>query len=120
MPFAAGPNLELATIHQEDLVIVVPPSHALARKPVVRLCETVNETYVLYDRAHAPGFHDFVLGILNRAGVIPEVSQIAHSHTKTPTTPGRLKAPGSGKYWKPGSLFYGKTKRGSNDDGDED
>ena len=77
MPFAAGPNLELATIHQEDLVIVVPSSHALARKPVVRLCETVNETYVLYDRAHAPGFHDFVLGILNRAGVIPEVSQIA-------------------------------------------
>jgi DNA-binding transcriptional LysR family regulator len=77
MPFAAGPNLEVATIHQEDFVIVVPSCHALARKSAVRLRETVNEAYVLYDRAHAPGFHDIVLGILNRAGVIPEVSQIA-------------------------------------------
>ena len=77
MPFAAGPNLEVAPIHQENFLIVVPSSHALARKSAVRLSETANETYVLYDRAHAPGFHDFVLGILNRAGVIPAVSQVA-------------------------------------------
>jgi DNA-binding transcriptional LysR family regulator len=77
MPFATGPNLELAPIHQENFLIVVPSSHALARKSAVRLHETANETYVLYDRAHAPGFHDFVLGILNRVGVIPAVSQVA-------------------------------------------
>jgi DNA-binding transcriptional LysR family regulator len=77
MPFATGPNLEVAPIHREDFLIVVPSSHRLARKPGVRLRETVNETYVLYDRAHAPGFHDFVLGILSRAGVIPAVSQVA-------------------------------------------
>jgi DNA-binding transcriptional LysR family regulator len=77
MPFNAGPNLEAAPIHQEEFVLVVPSSHVLARKSGVRLCQTVNETYVLYDRAHAPGFHDFVLGILNRGGVIPTVSQVA-------------------------------------------
>jgi DNA-binding transcriptional LysR family regulator len=77
MPFSSGPNLEVAPIHQEEFVLVVPSSHALARKPAVRLRDTACETYVLYDRAHAPGFHDFVLGILNRAGVIPAVSQVA-------------------------------------------
>ena len=54
MPFAAGPNLEVAPIHQENFLIVVPSSHALARKSAVRLSETANETFVLYDRAHAP------------------------------------------------------------------
>jgi DNA-binding transcriptional LysR family regulator len=77
MPFSAGPNLEVAAIHREDFVLAVPSAHPLARKPSVRLHETVNETFVLYDRPHAPGFHDFVLGILNRAGVIPAVSQVA-------------------------------------------
>jgi DNA-binding transcriptional LysR family regulator len=77
MPFSTGPNLEVSPIHQEEFVLVVPSSHALARKPAVRLRDTAHETFVLYDRAHAPGFHDFVLGILSRAGVIPAVSQVA-------------------------------------------
>jgi len=77
MPFSTGPNLEFAPVHQEEFVLVVPSSHTLARKSGIRLRETANETYVFYDRPHAPGFHDFVLGILNRAGVIPAVSQVA-------------------------------------------
>ena len=77
MPFSTGPNLDLAPIHQEDFVLVVPSSHALARKPAVRLRDTAKDTYVLYDRTHAPGFHDFVLGILSRTGVIPAVAQVA-------------------------------------------
>lgn len=77
MPFATGPNLEVRPIHREDFVLVVPASHLLAKKSAVRLRETAGETYVLYDRRHAPGFHDFVLGILSRAGVIPIVSQVA-------------------------------------------
>jgi DNA-binding transcriptional LysR family regulator len=77
MPFNSGPNLEVAAIHEEAFVVVVPSSHALARKSGVRLRETANETFVLYDRSHAPGFHDFVLGILTRVGVIPSVSQVA-------------------------------------------
>jgi hypothetical protein len=47
------------------------------KKSAVRLRETANETYVLYERAHGPGFHDLVLGILNGAGVIPSISQVA-------------------------------------------
>jgi len=77
MPCAPGPNLEAAPIHQENFVLVVPSSHPLARKSAVRLRQTANETYVLYDRTRAPGFHDFVLRILSQAGVIPAVSQVA-------------------------------------------
>ena len=77
MPFVGGPAVEVIPIHREPFVIVVPSSHRLARKSAVRLRETANETYVLYERAHAPGFHDLVLGILNRARVIPEVFQVA-------------------------------------------
>jgi len=77
MPFNTGPNLEVAPVHQEEFVLVVPSSHTLARKSGIRLGETANETYVLYDRPHAPGFHDLLLKILNQAGVIPTVSQVA-------------------------------------------
>jgi DNA-binding transcriptional LysR family regulator len=79
MPFVGGPAVEVIPIHREPFVMVVPSSHRLARKSAVRLRETANETYVLYvyERAHAPGFHDLVLGILNRARVIPEVFQVA-------------------------------------------
>jgi DNA-binding transcriptional LysR family regulator len=77
MPFAGGPAVEVVPIHQEPFVVVVPSSHPLARKSAVRLRETANETYVLYERAHAPGFHDLVLGILKRATVIPAICQVA-------------------------------------------
>jgi DNA-binding transcriptional LysR family regulator len=77
MPFIGGPSVEVVPILEEQLVIVVPSSHSLAKKSSVRLRETANETYVLYERAHAPGFHDLVVTILNDAGVIPTVNQVA-------------------------------------------
>ena len=77
MPFIPGPEIEVMPIHKEQFVIVVPASHPLAKKPSVRLSETADETYVLYERTHAPGFHDLVLGILSHAGVIPGVIQVA-------------------------------------------
>jgi hypothetical protein len=63
------PSCELSVqpesaVRSTNSCILVPSSHALARKSAVRLRETANETYVLYDRVHAPGLHDFVLGIL--------------------------------------------------------
>jgi DNA-binding transcriptional LysR family regulator len=77
MPFIGGPEIEVMPIHKEQFVIVVPASHPLAKKSSVRLSDTADETYVLYERAHAPGFHDLVLGILNRANVIPGIIQVA-------------------------------------------
>ena len=53
MPFAGSPGVDVVPIHQEPFVMVVPSSHPLARKSGLRLRETANETYVLYERAHA-------------------------------------------------------------------
>jgi DNA-binding transcriptional LysR family regulator len=75
MPFIGGPSVEVVPIHEEQFVIVLPSSHSLAKKSSVRLRETANETYVLYERAHAPGFHDLMVTILSGAGVMPAVDQ---------------------------------------------
>jgi DNA-binding transcriptional LysR family regulator len=32
---------------------------------------------VMYERTHAPGFHDLVFGMLRNAGIVPHVSQTA-------------------------------------------
>ena len=77
MPFIGSPEIEAMPIHKEQFVIVVPASHPLAKKSSVRLSETADETYVFYERAHAPGFHDLVRGILNRADVTPGIIQVA-------------------------------------------
>jgi DNA-binding transcriptional LysR family regulator len=37
----------------------------------VRLREAASEDFVMYDRTHAPGFHDLVFGMLRNAGIVP-------------------------------------------------
>jgi len=49
MPFATGPNLEVAPIHQENFLLVVPSSHALARKSAVRLARRM---FSMTERMH--------------------------------------------------------------------
>jgi DNA-binding transcriptional LysR family regulator len=57
MPFVSGtPSLEVALIQQEPWILAVPASHALAKKSAVRLCETADESYVLYERRHSLHF----------------------------------------------------------------
>src|SRR5260221_12949322 len=60
MLVVGGPTVEVIPIHQEPCLKVVPSSHPLARKSAVGLREAAKETYVFYERAHAPGFHDLV------------------------------------------------------------
>jgi DNA-binding transcriptional LysR family regulator len=43
----------------------------------VRLREVSGESFVMYQRAYAPGFHDQILGMLRDAGIVPYVSQTA-------------------------------------------
>jgi len=43
----------------------------------VRLSEVASQDFVMYERTHAPGFHDLVFGMLRKAGIVPHVSQTA-------------------------------------------
>jgi len=77
LPIGEHSALEVATVHRESFVLVVPASHKLAKRKRVRLSEVSGEDFVMYERTYAPGFHDLILGMLRDAGVVPNVSQTA-------------------------------------------
>ena len=77
LPIEEVNGIQVATVHREPLVAVLPSSHRLASRKELRLRELRGEKFVMYERHFAPGFHDFLAGILNRAGVVPDVSQTA-------------------------------------------
>ena len=77
LPIGGHTQLEVATIHREPFVLVVPASHPLGARIKVRLSEVAGQDFVMYDRKHAPGFHDQVFGMLRNAGIVPNVCQTA-------------------------------------------
>src|SRR5277367_2186944 len=77
VPIGEHSALDLATVHREPFVLVVPSSHKLAKRKRVRLREVAGEDFVMYERIYAPGFHDLIFGILRDAGIVPKVSQTA-------------------------------------------
>jgi DNA-binding transcriptional LysR family regulator len=77
LPIGGHSALEVVTVHREPFVLVLPSSHALAKRKRVRLREVAGQDFVMYERAHAPGFHDLIFGILRDAGIVPNVSQTA-------------------------------------------
>jgi DNA-binding transcriptional LysR family regulator len=77
LPIGEQSSLEVMTVHREPFVLVLPSSHQLAKRKRVRLRDVSGESFVMYERDFAPGFHDLTLGMLNDAGVVPLVSQTA-------------------------------------------
>jgi DNA-binding transcriptional LysR family regulator len=77
LPIGGHSQLEVVTVHRESFVLVVPSHHKLAKRKRVRLSEVASQDFVMYDRAHAPGFHDLVFGMLRNAGIVPRVTQTA-------------------------------------------
>ena len=76
LPIGGHAQLDVEIIHREPFVLVVPSSHELAKKKV-RLKEVAGQDFVMYDRTHAPGFHDLIFGLLRQAGIVPNVRQSA-------------------------------------------
>lgn len=77
MPIGEHPELEVAAIHRERSVVVTPLSHKLAKRKRVALHELSGQDFVMYERSYAPGFHDLIFGMLQDAGVVPNVCQTA-------------------------------------------
>jgi DNA-binding transcriptional LysR family regulator len=77
LPIGGHSDLEVVTVHREPFALVVPSSHKLAKRKRVRLREASGQDFVMYERTHAPGFHDLIFGMLRDAGVIPNVCQTA-------------------------------------------
>ena len=77
LPIEKRKEIEVATVHREPFVAVLPSWHSLSAKKEIRLTELKGNPFVMYAREHAPGFHDLLSGILSNAGVVPKVVQTA-------------------------------------------
>jgi len=77
LPIERPKDLTVTTVHREPLVIALPSDHLLSSRKELRLRELRGDQFVGYERRHAPGYHDWIAGILNKAGVVPELIQTA-------------------------------------------
>jgi len=77
LPIENIKGIDVTVVHREPLVVVFPPDHALATQKEIGLRKLNGERFLMYDRPDASGFHDFLLGILSRAGIVPNIVQTA-------------------------------------------
>ncbi|MGF7137153.1 DNA-binding transcriptional LysR family regulator [Paraburkholderia sp. EB58] len=59
----------------EDMLIVLPPQHALAASPSIDLRSIAHETLIMFPRAIAPVLYDEVMSAYQRAGLTPQLGQ---------------------------------------------
>ena len=77
LPIGEHLEIEVVAVHREPFVVVTPLSHKLAKRKRIALHELSGEDFVMYERSYAPGFHDLIFGMLQDAGVVPNVCQTA-------------------------------------------
>jgi DNA-binding transcriptional LysR family regulator len=77
LPIERPQGLTVTTVHREPLVIALPSDHPLASRKELRLSELRGDKFVGYERRHAPGYYDWIAGILSKAGIVPELTQTA-------------------------------------------
>lgn len=75
LPIPANEGVEIFPIHREPFVVILPATHPLAKKRQLHLEQLKDCNFVMYARRHAPGFHDQILGVLNRTGFSPRIAQ---------------------------------------------
>lgn len=67
----ARPGVEALALFDDELVLILPPGHRLARRDWIRASDLVEETYLTYSRTPEPGFeYD---RFVRPAGVQPRV-----------------------------------------------
>jgi DNA-binding transcriptional LysR family regulator len=59
----------------EDMLIVLPPQHAMAVSPRINLRSIAHETLIMFPRALAPVLYDEVISACQRAGFSPQLGQ---------------------------------------------
>lgn len=74
-PDAPTPGLQTRILLREKNGILLPADHALARRPSLRLRDLAAVPFVLFPRAHNPGFYDRVLAAFARTGVTPHIAE---------------------------------------------
>jgi DNA-binding transcriptional LysR family regulator len=75
----ASPGFISEVVARDRLAIILANDHPLADNPRLKLADLVNERFVFFPRELGPGYFDTVMAACNRAGLAPELDQIAGS-----------------------------------------
>lgn len=67
------PGLRTQVLLREKNGVLLPADHSLARAKTLKLRDLAGTPFVLFPRAHNPGFYDRVLAAFQRAGVTPRI-----------------------------------------------
>jgi len=74
-PDAPTPGLTTRLLLREKNGVVLPADHPLAGRASLHLRELAATPFVLFPRAHNPGFYDRVLAAFAQAGVAPVIAE---------------------------------------------
>ena len=74
-PDATTPGLRTRELLREKNGVLLPADHPLAARAKLRLRDLATVPWVLFPRAHNPGFFDRVLAAFSRAGVTPRIAE---------------------------------------------
>lgn len=76
-PDAPTPGLRTQMLLRERNGVLLPTSHPFARRPTatLRLRDLATTPFVLFPRAHNPGFYDRILAAFASAGVTPRIAE---------------------------------------------
>lgn len=70
----APAGLSTKLLLQEKNGVLLPAEHRLAQAPKLRLRDLADTPFVMFPRAHNPGFYDRVLAAFQQAGVTPRIA----------------------------------------------
>jgi DNA-binding transcriptional LysR family regulator len=74
-PDAPTPGVRTRTLLRESNGVLLPGSHPLARRTVLRLRDLADTPFVLFPRTHNPGFYDRILAAFSSAGIAPRIAE---------------------------------------------
>jgi len=74
-PDAPTPALKTKLLLRERNGVLLPSSHPLAKRDVLRLKELAETPFVLFPRSHNAGFYDRILAAFAAAGVTPRIAE---------------------------------------------
>lgn len=74
-PDAPTPQLRTKVLLRERNGVLLPAAHVLATQATLRLRDLAATPFVLFPRAHNPGFYDRILASFASAGVTPHIAE---------------------------------------------
>ena len=74
-PDATTPGIRTHLLLRERNGVLLPTAHTLAKRTALRLRDLAATPFVLFPRAHNPGFYDRILSAFTSAGVTPRIAE---------------------------------------------